>query len=305
MHSLLVVTTIPQTHPSECLSPRPDMAMHSSASKPKGILKRPKGVVDAAPPPPEPTPRPLEQQIAIQQAKELLRLRGEEIKPPVPLEVFEHLSQFPTVRTGFSAAEPYPDDVQEFLSALQDFTPREYDDLIEERNCVGNCGYTLCPNPRRQYTGRFKMRRAGVANVADLNMWCSDDCALRALFIKTQMNNPSYIKKDGKKLVRIELRSEVDALSRDMNRLSLDKKDELDKKDHTSLAAERGDVGLVSRQIDVTIREKSTADAKPPDRQLAEDAHLMLEGHKSTFGTAEEEDEDDSDDDFLPSTIRM
>lgn len=269
-----------------------------ASSQPKGILKKPKAPAVAAPPPDEPTPRPREQQIAIHQAQQLLRQRGEEVKPPVPLEVFERLSEFPIRRSGFSAANPSPDDAREFITALEDFMPREYLDLIEERNCVGNCGYTLCPKPRRSFKGEFKVLPTGVARTADLNMWCSDDCARRALFIKVQLDNPSYIRREGKMVVKIELSESEDELARGMSQLAISKD-----KDAAALAAERGDTKVLGRQIDVTIREKATVTAKAPDPN-SEDAHLMLEGHRTTFGTKKEEDED-SDDDFLPSGIRM
>lgn len=284
---------------------------------PKGILKKPKSSAVAAPPPSEPAPLPREQQIAIAQAQLLLRQRGEEIKPPVPLEVFERLSQFPTVREPcFSAANPSPDDAREFINTVADFMPREYMDLIEERNCLGNCGYTLCPRPRRQFVGEFKVLRTGVAKTADLNMWCSDECARRALFIRVQLENPSYLRKDGKMLVKIELREEgqiapkkqpekkpddVDKLAHAVEEIYIDKKQQT-ARDATMLATERGDNQVLGRQVDVTIREKtSTAPAKAPD--LDDEAHLMIEGHRPTFGTKNEDD--DSDDDFLPAAIRM
>lgn len=269
----------------------------SASSQPKGILKKAKAPAVAAPPPDEPTPRPREQQLAIYQAQQLLRQRGEEVKPPVPLEVFERLSEFPIRRSSYSAANPSPDDAREFIAALEDFMPREYLDLIEERNCLGNCGYTLCPKPRRSFKGEFKVLPTGVAKTADLNMWCSDDCARRALFIKVQLDNPSYIRREGKMIVKIELSESEDELARRIGRLAISKDKD------AALAAERGDTKVLGQQIDVTIREKTTVIPKAPDPN-SEDAHLMLEGHRTTFGTKKEEDED-SDDDFLPSAIRM
>ncbi|KAK0643321.1 Rtr1/RPAP2 family-domain-containing protein [Cercophora newfieldiana] len=301
----------------------------TGSQTPKGILKKPKSTPGiTAPPPSESTPLPLEQQIAIQQAKLLLQQRGEEIKPPVSLDVFERLSQFPVARSdSFSAANPSPEDVHEFIEAIQEFMPREYQDLIEERNCLGNCGYALCPRPRRKYNGEFRILSSGIAKVADLNMWCSDDCARRALFIKVQLDNPSYIKKDGQLVVKIELDdekkhpsrrqppkigdAEVDEseLAKSMERLEVDKKTQTTR-DKTALAVERGDARRPAQQVEVTIREKSTtAPAQAPDLDQAAqdvDAHLMLEGHKTTFGTDKDDDGSGSDDDdYLPSAIRL
>ncbi|KAK5661259.1 hypothetical protein OQA88_11153 [Cercophora sp. LCS_1] len=302
----------------------PASKVKGSIAPPKSILKKPiESPAVAAPPGPpasEQAPLPREQQIAIAQAQLLLRQRGEEIKPPVPLEVYERLSQFPTVRESslFSAASPSPDDAREFIETVADFMPREYMDLIEERNCLGNCGYTLCPRPRRNYIGEFRILPSGIAKTADLNMWCSDECARRALFIKVQLENPSYSRKDGKMLVKIELREEnqiasgsspkpsekkpdeVNRLAHAMGQIYTDKKQTA--RDAMALATERGDTQILGRQIDVTIREKIlTVPAKAPDPD--DEAHLMVEGHKPTFRT--DYDEDESDDDFLPSAIRM
>ncbi|KAK3352279.1 hypothetical protein B0T25DRAFT_181189 [Lasiosphaeria hispida] len=284
------------------------------APAPRGILKK---AAVAAPPPAEPTPLPREQQITLHQAQQLQRRLEEEIKPPVPIETFERLTQLPRVRRpSLSAARPPPDDVREFLNAVQDFLPREYSDLIEERNCMGSCGYALCPRPRRSYEGEYKILKTGIAKTADLNMWCSDECARRALYIKVQLDNPSYIRKDGQMVVKLELREEepksspqkpkdkVDELAKTLEQLEVDKKTQTTK-DAASLAAERGDVGGLARQVEVTIHEKSdVAPAKAPEPEQEADMHLFIEGHKMTFGIDKDSDEE-SDDDYLPSTIRL
>lgn len=161
---------------------------------------------------------PREQQIAIQQARLLQQQLQQEIKPAVSLEIFERLSQFPppssssgSQSSAYSAKNPAPADAAEFITSVAEFTPSEYLDLIEERNCVGRCGYTLCPRPRRKLSGEFKITAAGIARVEDLNKWCSDTCAARALFIKVQLDNPSFTTNSrGERVVKIELRAEKD-----------------------------------------------------------------------------------------------
>lgn len=234
--------------------------------QPKGILKK----TTAAPPPPpraaKPAPSPApappadaERQRAQQEAERarlrlLQQLRDTQLKPPVPLETFELLSQFPRShdddageqqqqqqqqqqkqkRPPRPASDPHPRDVADFLAALQDFQPSEYLDLIEERNCLGKCGYTLCGRPRRALAGQYKITGvglaggrsgsgsgsggggggggggSGIARTADLNKWCSDECALRALHLKVQLDNPSYVRReeDGKIVIKLELREE-------------------------------------------------------------------------------------------------
>jgi len=154
---------------------------------------------------------------AVKQAEILQRLKESgDIREPVPLEVFERLSQLPTTRSSdFSAANPSTEDAREFISAVETFIPSEYDDLIEERNILGSCGYALCPRPRRNYVGEWKIRPTGIARTADLNKWCSEKCALRALHIRVQLDNPTYIRRrdlhgDGKvvTVTKVELREE-------------------------------------------------------------------------------------------------
>ncbi|KAK3953462.1 Rtr1/RPAP2 family-domain-containing protein [Pseudoneurospora amorphoporcata] len=165
---------------------------------------------------------PREQQLAHEQALLLQRLSASELKPAIPLETIELLSSFPTLRSPpslhpinnapLSAANPSPSDTTQFLSLIKDFTPTEYLELIEERNCLGACGYVLCPRKKRNYEGEYKiiMRTGNIARTEDLNKWCSDECAVRALYVKVQLDNPSYVTdlETGRRVVKVELREE-------------------------------------------------------------------------------------------------
>jgi hypothetical protein len=317
--------------------------------KPKGILKKP----TSAPPstelesgsstPPLTRPQQLAQQEALARVRLLQQLRDTELKPPVPLETFELLSQLPKSQPPqHSASNPSAADTTLFLSHLTHFQPSEYLDLIEERNCLNKCGYTLCPRARRNYTGEFKLA-SGIARTADLNKWCSDECALRALYLKVQLDNPSYERVDGKMFVRLELREEKkkqhqlqqqptpgkklggavaprgeeqdrSQLAQEMAQLQIDKTRQV-KRDASALAAERGDAASLfagQGKVDVTIQEKTTDGvAQPPGQE--DDSHLMVEGYRTTFGldkkrgenTDSDRDSDsDSDDDPFP-TIRL
>ncbi|KAK3939843.1 hypothetical protein QBC46DRAFT_314906 [Diplogelasinospora grovesii] len=319
----------------------------------KGILKKPKsqqnsalstavssafapqqGLSSFTPPPPKTDKIP-----AVLPAQ---YLRPEDFKEPIPLETFERLSQFPSIRKpGISAANPAPEDVREFVTAVAEFQPGEYSDLIEERNCLGNCGYTLCPRPKRNYHGEFKILSSGIAKVEDVNKWCSDECALRALYIKVQLDNPSYTTRvtDGKLVAKIELRGEEKAAGQSANKPKPNDKRKADETDQlpdaidqpeidnsqqttqkaAALAAERGTMGKFTptggdSKVEVTIKEKETvAPAQPPDPQQQSgqepDMHLMLEGHKITFAgipiddSDEEDNEDDEDGDLLGSLV--
>lgn len=209
-------------------TPSPSSGSSSRPAPSKGILKRPSArshpsktanlvsrlnAADEASP--ERTSSLLEQ--AVKQAEILQRLKESgDIREPVALEVFERLSQFPLHRSpSLSASNPSQEDAAEFISAVEKFIPSEYDDLIEERNILGNCGYTLCPRPRRTYVGEWKIHTTGIARSADLNRWCSEKCAVRALHIKVQLDNPTYVRRRdaqaGGKVItvtKIELREE-------------------------------------------------------------------------------------------------
>ncbi|CCC05052.1 hypothetical protein SMACR_07375 [Sordaria macrospora] len=171
---------------------------------------------------PDLTSLPREQQLAHEQALLLQRLSATELKPTIPLETIELLSSFPTLRSPahlhphnnlpLSASNPSPQDTAQFLSLIKDFTPTEYLELIEERNCLGACGYVLCPRKKRNYEGEYKiiMRTGNIAKTEDLNKWCSDECAVRALYVKVQLDNPSYVTdlETGRRVVKVELREE-------------------------------------------------------------------------------------------------
>ncbi|KAL2267018.1 hypothetical protein VTJ83DRAFT_4295 [Remersonia thermophila] len=197
-------------------SPSPTTHPKPQQPQPRGILKKPK-----AAPPTQTQPRPpqataaatttpagsqpsltraelLQQQELAARQRLLQKLRDSDlVKPPVPLETFELLSRFPRAADR-PASSPAADDAADLLRALAGFQPSEYLDLIEERNCLGRCGYALCPRPRRRHEGAWKLRSSAasavVARTADLNKWCSDACAVRAMHLKVQLDNPSYVR---------------------------------------------------------------------------------------------------------------
>ncbi|KAL2131118.1 hypothetical protein VTI74DRAFT_5529 [Chaetomium olivicolor] len=333
----------------------------SAKPKPKGILKRPTAPPpDFSPPPPapssdrEPTPSELlAQREAAARLRLLQKLRDTELKPPVPLEVFEALCQLPRShppssssdqpqQVAYTASNPHPADVSQFLTSLRDFQPSEYLDLIEERTILGKCGYTLCPRPHRTHTGPYKISRSGIAKTSDVNKWCSDACAARALYLKVQLDNPSYERGEGGKMVvKLELREEPGhsnkkgegegqgggnekgknvtrgteedraQLAKDMAKLEIDSsRKKLAQVDVSALAAERGDatrgVFAGESKVEVTVKENAAVEpAKPPSQE--HDSHLMMEGYKTTFGTAASkklDENSESDDDEFP-TLRF
>ncbi|PYH47570.1 Rtr1/RPAP2 family protein phosphatase [Aspergillus saccharolyticus JOP 1030-1] len=111
------------------------------------------------------------------------------------------LVQFPTSSSA-DPSSPTPEDARAFKSALTPFQPADYDNLILERNIEGLCGYTLCPHEHRKEDprGAFRItwgakgsgpggrgREMNIVPKEKLEMWCSDACAERAMFIRVQL----------------------------------------------------------------------------------------------------------------------
>ena len=99
---------------------------------------------------------------------------------------------------------PSAPDVLALKSALSVFRPSDYDNLVMERNYDDLCGYGLCPRKNRKQgdfkgdTFHFKWGAKGsgpggrgrsmdIVSRENLEKWCSDECAERALFIRVQL----------------------------------------------------------------------------------------------------------------------
>jgi hypothetical protein len=304
----------------------------ASKPKPKGILKNTSNTLPPTSPSPSPPAQaepglqheePPNQELAsiqlLRKQEEAARLRlykklrDTVFQPPVSIETFEFLSNFPRGPNPPPAHSPAEQDVRDFLSRLSDFQPSEYLDLIEERNCLGKCGYTLCPRPRRTHSGQFKIkaRTGGIARTEDLNKWCSDACAERALYLKVQLENPTYDRReaDGRRVIKLELRAEkgkdgegkgqVAPVSND----SISRRAEVDKEElavamaeleirkvkqakFSDLAHERHDPGGFFAdvgRVDVVLKEHLDVEPPPPPSQSQADSNLV-EGYRTDYG---------------------
>lgn len=204
-----------------------------------------------------------------------------------------------------SAAAPSDDDAVAFTSQIRLFQPSDYEDLIEERNCLGKCGYVLCPKPRIKVnqTGEFKLVNFGRKDFAivpkkEMERWCSQTCARRAMYIKVQLNETAAWERAGIEGIQIDLYQEPGSsktgkksnepagdITRDLRALKL----EADRKaasDARDLALERGDAGdkTKKRRVAVKVREKDVSEAPTePSLDQNEDSHLLLEGYKPKF----------------------
>ncbi|KAF2705492.1 hypothetical protein K504DRAFT_448557 [Pleomassaria siparia CBS 279.74] len=255
------------------------------------------------------------------------------------LEAILTLLDFPASPDA-DPSRPSAPDALRFQELIMPFQPSDYDSLLEERNLNGSCGYALCPRPKRRApsTARkhFRDTTKGVEIVDKkmLEVWCSDDCARRALYVKVQLNEePAWIRQGGAS-EKIELM--VDNAEEHHNALPLRLKRETakatpkilhDDEDDAAaawaarddaladLAIERGEKpGRLSKAnkdlITAQIKERvGNAPPVPPSlpSQTMGPSHMAIEGHiPGSAGRAvpvsdEEEDDDTQDwDKHLP-----
>ncbi|KAF7511514.1 hypothetical protein GJ744_004102 [Endocarpon pusillum] len=99
---------------------------------------------------------------------------------------------------------PLASDAALFKRALTLFQPKDYDDIILERNIYEKCGYALCPRPNlkqdRHLSDRtFRSMKQGckfrLNTKEELDKWCSVECAERAVFVRLQLGaEPAWLR---------------------------------------------------------------------------------------------------------------
>ncbi|KAF1913390.1 Rtr1/RPAP2 family-domain-containing protein [Ampelomyces quisqualis] len=114
------------------------------------------------------------------------------------------LLDYPTA-PGADARRPTRADAQHFCAAVRPFQPADYDALIEERSLAGKCGYALCPRPAQKARSTARRQFVDTAHgvqIVDrhtLEVWCSRDCAERALYVKVQLHeDPAWMRQGGR-----------------------------------------------------------------------------------------------------------
>lgn len=265
--------------------------MATPTPKPKGILKKTGASV------PEPDERA--RAVAVQHAAIIhdRRLLSDTISDNII-----SLAKLPASPSPpHTAASPSAEDAEAFKAQVRLFQPSDYEDLIEERNCLGRCGYVLCPKPRMRVkqAGEFKLVNYGRSDFSivpkkEIERWCSQACARRAMYVKVQLNETAAWERAGIEGIKIDLYEEPnkpkkdDAASRladDLQKLRVEA-DIKSARDARELALERGDVGgqETKRSVEVTVQE-NTIKRKPqnPSLQDGDNGHLLLEGHKTKF----------------------
>jgi hypothetical protein len=220
-----------------------------------------------------------------------------------------------------SSSPPSAGDIRTFKTLILPFQPSDYDDLIEERNINALCGYALCANPRRRFSSgsRFRLLNKNrpdfaIVETRDLERWCSDACARRALYVKVQLNETAAWERVAMSGVRIDLLEEDeddkkagardDGLARDIAALKIGEEERKGARDQVALSLERGEgdgrmAAAMGPRVELTIREKDVTSVASPPKQGQDDqegdGHLLLEGHKTRSWTATEKPEDEDE----------
>ncbi|KAF2774261.1 hypothetical protein EJ03DRAFT_322855 [Teratosphaeria nubilosa] len=85
-----------------------------------------------------------------------------------------------------ASPSPSPAEAKRFTTLVATFQPGDVDDLIEERNADGKCGYVLCGHaPRSATLGASAAWKVGEKGLC----FCSKKCTERLYFVKTQLSS--------------------------------------------------------------------------------------------------------------------
>lgn len=129
-------------------------------------------------------------------------------------------------------ARPSASDATLFKQALTLFQPKEFDDMILERNIYEKCAYALCagPNLKQNREKRDRMfrtmkdaRKFQLNKREDLEKWCSVDCAERALFVRLQLGTePAWLRSTPVEDITLLEESREEAVAQAMQELTLE-----------------------------------------------------------------------------------
>ncbi|EGP88209.1 uncharacterized protein MYCGRDRAFT_109300 [Zymoseptoria tritici IPO323] len=220
------------------------------------------------------------------------------------------LLDFPSSST-FTAREALA-----FTTLVKNFQPSDYDSLIEERRIDSKCGYVLCPQAPRAITlgasAAWKLKK-GAGD------WCSDHCAKKALYVRTQLSEVPAWERVPQQVPDIQLHAddappEDDPLVRRAKRAERVNEWRTKVADDEELAAERGEKTASFRPNQVmseaVVEKKVTGRAKAPEMEgdLFAMPGGLIEGYaprkvvaKSRIGgkaQADEYEDDEEEEDY-------
>jgi RNA polymerase II-associated protein 2 len=183
------------------------------------------------------------------------------------------LSTYPlSTSPEHTAASPSPSDASSFKALVRLFQPTDFDDLVEERNSSGRCGYALCPMPRRRLDGaKWTLSKGEVIPADEVQKWCSTECVCRALWVRVQLSETAAWERAGLDSIEIELHNERD-IKRSRNLV--------EEKPAPPVEAKETD-DEEHRLVMETLKENTVV--KPPQAPTLDqdaDQHQLVEGHK-------------------------
>ncbi|KAF2464497.1 uncharacterized protein BDR25DRAFT_271811 [Lindgomyces ingoldianus] len=235
------------------------------------------------------------------------------------------LLDFPTSPDA-DPTRPAPSDALRFQDLIISFQTSDYDSLIEERNIADKCGYALCPRPKKKAPSSARKqfietdKGVEIVDKKTLEVWCSEDCARRALYVKVQLSEePAWMRRGGvgdkiellvenaaehHKALPLRLKQApaskpvVEEEEEDIAGAWAARDDAL-----ADLALERGEKpGRLSKanrellQTDIKERVQSTPPAPPEPPQSSGQSHMAIEGHVPRANKSNESDDEDGQD---------
>lgn len=230
-------------------------------------------------------------------------------------EIFQSmlkLIEMPSTKDA-DPASPTQTDIDLLSRHLRLFSTRDFDELIDERKANGQCGYVLCPRPHRVEPSTAKFRIITKANDMkivpreSLEVWCSDECAERAMFLKVQITDePAWLREPGGAPMKLDVMG-APSSNGTIKSLPLRLKSDSNADNTTSLSQgladlriERGDNSASARPdiaMSLNLKEReAVAPASAPVAGFAESSNAV-EGHvpKGKSKDADQEEEDDQD----------
>lgn len=198
------------------------------------------------------------------------------------LSAIEELLDVPASGT-FTAPE-----AQRFINLAQLFQPSDYDAVIEERRIYGRCGYALCSRaPRTVDPARAWKFPKGSGD------WCSETCAKKALYVKTQLSEVPAWERRTDEMPDIVLhgddREEASLAAAESSRTPVHTpakaQPRLTNSGHTELAQERGEKTASFKPNQVmteSIVEKTVTGKSGKQNQTlpASKSHNSIEGYE-------------------------
>ena len=179
-----------------------------------------------------------------------------------------------------------PKETLAFIDLVQIFQPSDFDSLVEERRIDGKCGYALCSNVPRSLT----QGKSATWKLKDgAGDWCSNDCAKKALYVKSQLNEVPAWEREAEQQPEVllhesdRLPGRVDEARRARRAARANQRRQVVANEE-ELARERGEKpsSFRPKQVmkDVIVEKPSTIYVEPKSIDNASKLYLKIEGYE-------------------------